>query len=289
MLEEKQQLSVQTIVLVAFDKSGGLQITLQILKIFWQEADKLSSIAEVSDDIRSIASRVYDGIKIILHFLKAITLPKALLTSLQTVGLSSREKDREKPDYFNSNEFIIRLRSFIFPSIKDLWSSDILYKMPCLNAKSLIQILSQAFKTDGELNEKTENTTSLVLFNHRALSGPSEDRIRQLCDMGFIRSAAETALAQSGNHLSTATEYLLAHPELNQDAGTSRSHGNSDLPSNYAASSQNEQVNSNLRDASADINQDLSFMSLLNPSNSAEQNIFSTRRTTIELFLIWML
>lgn len=105
ILEEKQQLSVQTIVLVAFDKSGGVSATLHILKAFWQEVDKLSSVTEVSKDSCSITFRMYDGIKIILQFFKVITLPKALLTSLQTAGLSSREKDKDKPDYFNPNDF----------------------------------------------------------------------------------------------------------------------------------------------------------------------------------------
>ncbi|KAG4300575.1 hypothetical protein PCK1_003004 [Pneumocystis canis] len=275
ILEEKQQLSVQTIVLVAFDKSGGIQTTLHILKTFWQEVDKLSSVTEVSKDSCSITFRVYDGIKIILQFFKVITLPKALLTSLQTAGLSSREKDKDKSDYFNPNDFITQLRISILPSIKDLWSSDVLYKMPYLNVKSLIQILSQTFKTDGESNEKTDNSAALISSNHRALSGPSEERIRQLCDMGFIRSAAETALMRCGNHLSTATEYLLAHPELNQDTGTSRSHGNADLFPNYSVSSQNEQTNDNVM---GDINVNRDSSSILSSGllNSMECDTFST-------------
>ncbi|KAG4304837.1 hypothetical protein PORY_001890 [Pneumocystis oryctolagi] len=274
ILEEKQQISVQTIVLLAFDKFGGIHATLHILKTFWQEVDKLSSISERSKDSCSITFRVYDGIKIILQFFKVITLPKALLISLQTSGLSFREKDKDKPDYFNPSDFIAQLRANVLPPIKDLWASDILYKIPYLNVKFIVQIFTQIFKIEGEMNEKAESNASLVASGHRALSGLSEERIRQLCDMGFARSAAETALMRCGNHLSTATEYLLAHPELNQDTGTSRSHSNANSLSNHPFSSQNEQVNNSTRDH-VGATQD-SSSALTSFLNSIDQSAFST-------------
>ncbi|KAI0069539.1 DUF913-domain-containing protein [Panus rudis PR-1116 ss-1] len=42
--------------------------------------------------------------------------------------------------------------------------------------------------------------------------GPDENRIRQLMDMGFLRSAAEHALVCARNNVNTAAELLLAHP-----------------------------------------------------------------------------
>ena len=44
------------------------------------------------------------------------------------------------------------------------------------------------------------------------LAGPDENRIRQLTDMGFPRSAAERALLRSRNNVSATTEFLLSHP-----------------------------------------------------------------------------
>ncbi|GAA5889291.1 hypothetical protein JCM6882_000697 [Rhodosporidiobolus microsporus] len=43
---------------------------------------------------------------------------------------------------------------------------------------------------------------------------PDENRISQLTDMGFPRSAAETALRRCRNNVALATEYLLQHPDL---------------------------------------------------------------------------
>ncbi|GAA6015032.1 hypothetical protein JCM10207_008710 [Rhodosporidiobolus poonsookiae] len=43
---------------------------------------------------------------------------------------------------------------------------------------------------------------------------PDENRISQLMDMGFPRSACETALRRCRNNVTIATEYLLQHPDL---------------------------------------------------------------------------
>lgn len=52
----------------------------------------------------------------------------------------------------------------------------------------------------------------------RAPSGqagvPDEQRILQLIDMGFPRSASETALRRCRNNVAMATEFLLQHPDL---------------------------------------------------------------------------
>ncbi|KAG2739753.1 hypothetical protein P692DRAFT_20387782 [Suillus brevipes Sb2] len=47
---------------------------------------------------------------------------------------------------------------------------------------------------------------------HIRAAGPDENRIRQLTDMGFPRSAAERALARTHNNVNAATELLLSQP-----------------------------------------------------------------------------
>ncbi|RIA89170.1 hypothetical protein C1645_825193 [Glomus cerebriforme] len=217
-LDERSQVSLQTMLVISFEKTGGFEYVFKLLRQFWEDAEGIKAVEEYStieadDKSKDKLTRIHGCIEVTLNFFQFVASAKLLHDSGQTSTLTS--KDRESR--FDPFEFLVNLRAKILPVINELWQSTYLTKAPPNIVRSVIQNLVQILKAEGEVNQRTEGSSSLSaatsIFGRNPNIVPDEDRVQQLIDMGFPRSAAETALVRCNNHVATAAEYLVTHPQ----------------------------------------------------------------------------
>ncbi|KAI9614864.1 hypothetical protein H4Q26_009262 [Puccinia striiformis f. sp. tritici PST-130] len=195
---------------------------------------------------------LYGGLKVALDLLQTLCSSSALLDSPHTVLLQSW-KDLVDPP-FDAPGLLISMRVRILADIQRLWRAEWPNTSPPNVVRGVVKILLDIIKADGEASPEpaavgsfmagdmlgTTNTSldriagaltggvggmpgssymaSYALSGGRAPAVPDESRIASLVDMGFPRSACETALARTHNNLNLATEFLLASPVLVQRA-----------------------------------------------------------------------
>ncbi|CAG8574804.1 10676_t:CDS:2, partial [Dentiscutata heterogama] len=224
-LDERSQVSLQTMLVVSFDRVKGLEEVFTLLRQFWSEAEEIKafeeySTIEVDEKSKEKLSRIHGCIDVTLNFFQFVGSSKLLHESAQTVPLTTKDRDpRNEP--FDPFNFLVNVRAKILPVINELWQSTYLPKAPPNIVRSVLQNLVQILKGDGEVNQRPEGSGSSsglsaptsTLFGATRSLVPDEDRVQQLIDMGFPRSSAETALIRCNNHVQAATDYLLTHPQ----------------------------------------------------------------------------
>lgn len=215
------QSTVHTVLLCAFQRVKGLDAVFDILGKFTESIERVTSI-NTGDRTESMVQELvhaHGGLKVALHLLSPLVASKPLFESGQTILVMTRDKKDTDPDYFEPHHFLVGLRLAVISVIRKIWESSWLRSAPLALVKSVIQLVLEL--TAGENEElkgeaPSEGTPASAIgittgFPMRA-QGPDENRIRQLTDMGFPRSAAERALARTHNNLSAATDFLLSHP-----------------------------------------------------------------------------
>lgn len=220
--ERTTQNTLHTLLLVKLTSNGGLDLILEACKAFAEtvenaEPDLAARSAEETGEFNVATA----GLRVALHLLHALSASKPLLESGQTSALVTRDKPKTDPAYFEPHDFLIKLRAAVFPVLRTFWDAQWLAKAPQDIAKLVAQGFLEIMAAEGE--EASPGSNNLVdLFGPGSLfppssrrappTGPDENRIQQLCDMGFPRASAELALTRTHNNLSAATEYLLLHP-----------------------------------------------------------------------------
>jgi E3 ubiquitin-protein ligase HUWE1 len=172
-------------------------------------------IGDRSETDKQELVHAYGGLKVALHLIYPLISSKPLHESPQTLLIASRDKKDTDPDYFEGHNFLVRLRLAALPLLKDLWEATWLVPAPLPVVKSVVQAVMEL--TGAENEEPKDEASGEVVGGPSPASaprsaGPDENRIRQVTDMGFPRSAAERALARTHNNVSAATELLLSQP-----------------------------------------------------------------------------
>ncbi|KAF9186277.1 hypothetical protein BGZ51_006019 [Haplosporangium sp. Z 767] len=212
MLDDRNPPTLQTIVVVSFVRTGGLETLFKILDNIWNE-----SLSEAS---ASHKSKMHGTIELILTVMQTITSSKLLHDSSHTSTLISRDDRSRKNDFFEPHEFLIDTRLAVLSRVKALWMDVNLGTCPASLVRQLIQILINILKAEGELKPETPTVGPAVIlggipniFGSRPLV-PDAGSVSILLDMGFPRAAAEVALTRCANQLDRATEYLLSHQDI---------------------------------------------------------------------------
>ena len=221
LLERTSASSLHTLELFAFYQSGGFDAIFDICKILTTQVDK---IVKIEDEHRSELqkkelSHAYSAIKIALHLLNPIVSSKPLFESGQTLLILTRDKKETDPDYFEAHNFLVKLRFTVLPTIRDLWSAPWLIQAPIGVSRYVVRtVLEIANGEQEDLKSDSNGEGGPATAGHLQRStGPDENRIQILTDMGFPRSAAERALARTHNNVNSATELLLSQPHLLPD------------------------------------------------------------------------
>ncbi|KAJ7647304.1 hypothetical protein FB45DRAFT_975025 [Roridomyces roridus] len=181
--------TLHTVQASALYQMGGLDAIFGVTQSFMSTIDSIVILpAEVRSEIqKQELANAYRGLKVALHLIHPLISAKPLLESGQTLLMVTRDKKDTDPGYFEPHNFLIKLRFAALPTVLEL--------------------------TNGEGEEaKSDPTIEGAAPGIPRALGPDENRIRQLTDMGFPRSAAERALARTQNNLNAATDLLLSHP-----------------------------------------------------------------------------
>ncbi|KAF9096459.1 hypothetical protein BGX23_011187 [Mortierella sp. AD031] len=213
MLDDRNPPTLQTVVVVSFVRTDGLQTLFAALDSIWSAMPSDKSAAE--------AQKMYGAIELILSVLQTIASSKLLNDSSHTPSLISKDDKNRKSDFFEPHEFLISTRFAILPKVKTLWMDPQLRSCPTGVVRLLIQILINILRGDGETKPEAPPAPSVMigggatshLFGARPL-GPDPRRVATLVDMGFPRAAAEHALTRCGNQIERAAEYLLTHQDI---------------------------------------------------------------------------
>ncbi|KAI8817902.1 uncharacterized protein EV422DRAFT_196979 [Fimicolochytrium jonesii] len=223
-VEERTSMALNTNLVVAFHKSGGTKCVLEVFESLWDRATELSGSGQnsLSEDDKAVLARIHGAIEISLSVLQTLANGKLVHESPLTANLSSRERDKASPDYFDPHDYLVDVRTQMAPLVLRVWRSSYLDRAPANIVKGALIIVTHIVKGEGETSTKTDASGSpafplLASSIFSRLPQPvavDEDKVQQLVDMGFPRAAAETALTRCGNHVARAAEYLLTHPSV---------------------------------------------------------------------------
>lgn len=202
--------------MVAFNVAGGIDAVLGLSRYFLDDIDTLTqiSIEERSEAAKQELVHAFGGLKVALHLLQPIITAKSLLEASQTAMLQSSERKETDPDHFEPHNFLVKMRVAVMPLLTRLWDASWLVSAPLGVTKSAVQIVMELLNTEGEVAKDGPQPAVPPVASAGLLytQGPDANRVRQLVDMGFPRSAAERALTRTRNNVTAATELLLAHP-----------------------------------------------------------------------------
>lgn len=177
-----------------------------------QELVKLREESRSSTQAQELLN-AYGGVKIVLHLFAIVLSSKPLFDSGQTMLMITRDKKDTDAEYFEPHNFLVRLRLAALPLLQDLWAAPWLLQAPLSVSRSIVQtVLEVASGEHEESKGETDTITTVLGVPRPPPTTADENRVRQLTDMGFPRSAAERALIRTHNNVSAATELLLAQP-----------------------------------------------------------------------------
>lgn len=211
-LERSPTGTLHTVVIRAFYQVGGFD---EILKVCTTLAKSIEEVVGIREEARSAVlnqtlSHAYTSLKVALHLLQHLVSAKSLFESPQTLLLVTRDKKETDPGFFDPNNFLVRIRLKVAPLLCSLWKAPWLLRAPLGVSKMIVRLVLELMNAENE-QSKLETTTEAVP-NFSRTTGPDENRVQVLIDMGFPRHAAERALTQTRNNVTTATEFLLSHP-----------------------------------------------------------------------------
>jgi len=219
-LDDRNPATLQTIMVVSFARTGGLETLFVWLDELWNLAGAtLASAENLEQEKKDMLVDVHDAIETILSVLQMFSSSKLLTESSHTGPLTSRDDKNRKVDFFEPHEFLVDVRRLMLPRIKNLWMDKKMDRAPATTMRFVTQIIINILRASGEQKPAVTappapvGTAAPNIFNARPFV-PDPASVTTLLDMGFPRSAAELALTRCSNQLERATEYLLTHSEV---------------------------------------------------------------------------
>ena len=206
-----------TLLVLAFKKNGGFRILKDICNMFVQEVRTLTAPKSASRPELDVSVRLtsaHGGIKVILSFFAELVSGKSIVDSSQTQVMTSSDRDRDRPDYFQPGQFLVDLRMEVLPLVKDLWNSDFAVKSSS-SLGCLIDILRSCL--DGEYEtgavRRSESPGTVTEVPRKKLT-VNKDRIPALQEKGFDQELIKEALYRCNNVPNAADEYCRAQSWL---------------------------------------------------------------------------
>ncbi|KAF9571966.1 hypothetical protein EC968_010503 [Mortierella alpina] len=213
MLDDRNPRTLQTIAVVAFVRTDGLQFLFRTLDEIWIKLEDPNLPA--TDKVK-----VHGAMEIIYSVLQTVTSSKLLHDSSHTSAFISKDDKDRTDDYFEPHEFLVNVRNTVAPKVLEQWENRDLRSCPPSAVQQLIQIMMNILRAEGEQKPEAPATASVViggggphLFGSRPIVADAAS-VDTLLDMGFPRAAAELALTRCANQIDRATEYLLTHQEV---------------------------------------------------------------------------
>lgn len=214
---------LHTVLLAAFVRAGGLDSLFSLCGEFVATIETVKQVPEDqrTEQMKQELTHAYGGLKISLVLLQPLVSSRPLFDSTQTPMAITTDKKDTDPEYFEPHNFLVRMRLAALPLLRSIWESSWLATAPISVSKTVVQVVLEILNAENEEVKDVQSAASLlgaggaaagIPMPRMAAPNPDENRIRQLVDMGFPRSAAERALVRTRNNVAAATELLLAHP-----------------------------------------------------------------------------
>lgn len=198
----------------AFKRSNGLKVIKDVCNIFIQEVKALTPPESVSESEKDVSARLtsaYGGIRIILNFFAELASGKNIVDSSQTQAITSSERERDRPDFFQPGQFLVDMRMEILPLVRELWNSDFATQSSSSIIKSMVDTLRSCL--DGEHENgaaRRSDTAPAVTEVARRTFVVNKDRIASLQEKGFDKDLTKEALYRCNNVFAAAEEYCKA-------------------------------------------------------------------------------
>ncbi|KAI9760741.1 MAG: GTPase-activating protein [Chaenotheca gracillima] len=208
---ERPQCHTLTLILQAFKNKGGFDVLKRVLLDFFEEIK--AQDPKQDKDSKSLEEKTsfncaQDGMKMILTFYSQVVLARNILDASQTAAITSRERDRDKPDYFLPSQFVVELRMTVLPVAQILWDSDALDSASSTIVKKLIDVLRISLEADNESGAfrrtdriPNKNKGPPKTFTER------QEYVDRLVTAGYDRSLVSEALYRCNNHPASAEDY----------------------------------------------------------------------------------
>jgi len=209
------------VLLLAFQRAKGLEDIFRVCKYFTDLIDGVTAVKaeDRTETMQQELAHAQGGLKVALHLLHPLLSSKPLIESGQTSLVTTRDKKDTEPGYFEPHHFLVWLRLESIPFLRNIWEAPWFRSSPLTLVRSVVHIVLEI--TAGE-NEEIKGDPSQEAITgaglamgsgfHIRAAGPDQNRISQLTDMGFPRSAAERALVRTHNNVNAATDLLLNQP-----------------------------------------------------------------------------
>jgi len=140
-----------TLVLSALKDQDGFAVLEDILDTFVDEVKAIiaTSGTEVPPkEEGSLMGLAFGGIKLIFQFYSRIINSHHVNDAIQTQSMTSRNADKDKPDFFSPAQFLVELRMAIIRPVMKIWESSLIEQATTPLVKDLIEILR--LELDGE-------------------------------------------------------------------------------------------------------------------------------------------
>lgn len=146
-----------TLVLSALKDQGSFAVLEGILDTF---VDEISSVLqahnghhETPPENTSLMNLGLAGLKLILQFYSRIINSRHVNDAIQTQGMTSRNSDKDKPDFFSPAQFLVELRFAVIRPVMRIWESSLIETASTPLLKDLIEILR--LELDGESEQSS--------------------------------------------------------------------------------------------------------------------------------------
>ncbi|KAJ9234890.1 hypothetical protein DTO169E5_6357 [Paecilomyces variotii] len=199
-----------TLILFAFKRQNGLKVMKGLCDIFLREIKTLvrKDGTYEDQDVSARLASAYGGIKIILTFFSEITSARYIMDSTQTQAMTSNERERDRPDFFQPSQFLVDLRMEVLPMVREMWSSDFVDQASSSIVKCLVDILRSTLDGDYETGAARRSETQPILVEApKKTFSINRERMTVLREKGFEKELVKEALYRCNNSSSTAEEY----------------------------------------------------------------------------------
>lgn len=156
--------SVIVPVLDAFKQRRGFDILNKLLNVFTEELIKEHGETEEAPANAKLASI---GTKKILDLYSVVVNGKNLADSIQHLNVASRSSSNRQNEWFQTiNQFVVELRMSVFPTVLDLWRSNLIDKASTDVVGKVVDILKTICQaeTEGSALRRSDLAKAVPLF-----------------------------------------------------------------------------------------------------------------------------
>ncbi|WFD35241.1 HECT-type E3 ubiquitin transferase [Malassezia cuniculi] len=221
----KSVVNIYTVVLVAFEKAGGLASLGRIVK---------SCRTEMPTAEGALRTHLVGSLRATLSIFRHLAEAQKISPSIRDLPICEGEANAAPP--VDAIDFAVTLRSAAYdifvdmlkePWLKDLPIDVVRLFLSTLHVMSVPESLSMSQKARlAPFDQVTDELTIQMLFpfvNMVATDEPfpevDQDALENLVNMGFGRLGAHFALWRTNGDLSMATTFLLSHNKVAQFSG----------------------------------------------------------------------